>query len=261
MTGGPLRQVGVRRRLADRALDGRGRAVVSFRDTVLRVGRTQSRGKDVVPGPRGGGVRVLASNGVGEGRADLVHLIGVMLAFHAAKVLLQGLSEAVGENRRPIFAALSIPHDDAALIEVQVLHPKPEPFGEAKAASVQEVGDERVGPRVHGGEEAVCLSLREDRRETPGAVGPLNGANVAKGLIEDIVIEKDEGVEGLVLRGRRDVAPDGKVVEEGPHVCRAEAAGMRGVVKANVPDDPPAVAFFRMPAVLAAPARCVDLVE
>jgi len=176
-------------------------------------------------------------------------------------MLLQWISKTVGKGRRAVFGTLAVPHDDAAMVEVQVLHPEPESFGQAKAASVKEVRNEGVRACVHGGKEAAGFRLREDRWEALRAVGSLDGPNVAQGLVKDVVVEKDEGVEGLVLCGRRHVALDGEVIEEGPHLVCPQVARVRGIVEADVPDDPPAVAFFRVPAVLAAPARGVNPVE
>jgi len=127
MAGGTLRKIGIRCGLPDRTLDWRPGPVVPFGHPVLRVGGALGRGKHVVPGPRGGGaarrllppfgqgVGIFLREGVRERCADVVDLIGVVASLHAAEVLLQGLAEAVGEDRGPVLCALAVPHDDAAL--------------------------------------------------------------------------------------------------------------------------------------------------
>jgi len=86
------------------------------------------------------------------GDADVVDLIGVVPSLYATEVLLQRRSESIGKNCRSVRAALSVPHDDAALVGVQVLDPEAQCFREAQSGSVEQVGRERIGPRVHGGE-------------------------------------------------------------------------------------------------------------
>ena len=109
-------------------------------------------------------------------------------------MLLHGGSEAVGEDGRSVRAALAVPYDDAPLVEIEGLDPKPQPFGETKAASVEQVRDECIGPRIHGGKEAVCFLLRQDGGQAFGPVGPLDLANVPEGPVEHVVVQEDEGV-------------------------------------------------------------------
>lgn len=156
---------------------------------------------------------------------------------------------------------LAVADDHAPGVEVEVLDAEAERLGQPEATSVQEVSDEPIVAGREGAEEAAHLVPREDGGQTLGAVGPLDGAEVAERGVEHPIVEKREGVEGLVLRGGRHVAVGGEVGEEGAHVVGAETARMGGVVEADVAHDPPDVRLFGVVAVLATAAGPAHAVE
>jgi hypothetical protein len=72
-------------------------------------------------------------------------------------------------------------------------------------------------------------------------VGPLGSDGVdaaAEVLAEDLLIQKEQGSEGLVLGGGGDVVHDSEVAQEGFGFGNAHVLGMTLVVKQYVTSDP-----------------------
>ena len=74
-------------------------------------------------------------------------------------------------------------------------------------------------------------------------------------------IEKDDGVERLVLCRGSDVFIDGKMCEKRLDLCTAHLAGMFEVVEADEAADPVDVGMFSGKSVVAASKRIADAVE
>jgi hypothetical protein len=98
---------------------------------------------------------------------------------------------------------------------VQVFYAEAEGFGEAEAAAIKKGGDEPVCTWGHGLEEPAYLVAREDGGKALGAIDPLERSDLAERIAEHGLIEKGQGIEGLILRGSGHVPMDGQVIEEG----------------------------------------------
>jgi hypothetical protein len=77
-----------------------------------------------------------------------------------------------------------------------------------------------------------------------GALGPDGVDAAAEVLAEDLLIQKEEGAEGLVLGGGGDVVHDGEVAQEGFDFGNAHVLGMTLVMKQNVTSYPLNIGFF-----------------
>jgi len=171
------------------ALDGGVGAVMAANGVSARVFGQLRGGEDVLPAPLGRGVGILFRQGVGQIHA--VHVVGPVffkLDLDLAEVAPERVVEAVGEDRRSIFAAFAVAHEEATAAEVQVFDAEAERFGEAQATSVQKMGDEAVGARRHGSKQRANLVAREDGGQALGPVGAFDGAHIAKGIFKHSLI-------------------------------------------------------------------------
>ena len=121
--------------------------------------------------------------------------------------------------------------------------------------------DEPVRAGIEGVEEAPHLVAGEHRGQTPGTVGPFDGADVPEGNVQHVVVQKREGVERLILGGGGHVPVGGQVIEKGLDLLGPEVARVSGVVEVDEAPDPPDVCAFGVQAVLAAPTGSPHAVE
>jgi hypothetical protein len=96
----------------------------------------------------------------------------------------------------------------------------------------------------HGGKEAVGFLARHDDGEAGVAFGADELIHPLEGLMEDFVIEKDKGVEGLVLGGGGDFLVYGEIGKEGLNLGSAHFAGMTSLMEEDVALDPEDVNFL-----------------
>jgi hypothetical protein len=68
---------------------------------------------------------------------------------------------------------------------------------------------------------------------------------LAERALEHRPVEKEQGVQCLVLRARRDAAIDGQVRQERCYLAFSHIARMAAVVKANEANDPVDVGLLR----------------
>ena len=91
--------------------------------------------------------------------------------------------------------------------------------------------------------------------------GPFERAERAGVDAEHFFIEKDERLEGLVLRGGSHAAFGSEVIEIGADVFGTEVGRMTGIVEADVAFGPPDVGLFSAVGIPPAAAGGTDLPE
>ena len=127
------------------------------------------------------------------------------------------------------------------------------------------MGDEE-GDAGELGENALRFVLGEDDGQALRFFGHDRANGLLDGLFQDMVVEEEEGAEGLVLGGRGDVAIDGQMGEIGFDVGRAHVAGMDVLagaffVKEDEAFDPADVALFGAIGVVFATQGVAHLIE
>jgi hypothetical protein len=95
-----------------------------------------------------------------------------------------------------------------------------------------------------GVDEAGDLGPAKDCGEVFWAAGSDGLDRLVEGLFQDVAEEEEEGVEGLVLGGGRDLAFDGEVGEESADVGSAEVARKAAMVEQDVAANLAQVAGF-----------------
>jgi hypothetical protein len=103
-----------------------------------------------------------------------------------------------GSFSRPLPTALAAPDNDEVLAEVHVLEVQAEALQKAQAAAIEPPRHEGV-PACYGGEQPLDLRLREHGRQPWVACASDRGDRARKGCVQDIPVEKNQGVQGLPL--------------------------------------------------------------
>ena len=83
--------------------------------------------------------------------------------------------------------------------EVEVFDSEGEGFAHAHSGAVEELNEKAVCS-VHLGDHGANLWSGEDNGKVGGLLGS-EGLNIFERLVEDFSIEKNNGIEGLVLGG------------------------------------------------------------
>jgi hypothetical protein len=96
----------------------------------------------------------------------------------------------------------------------------------------------------HLGEDGFDFFGGEDGGEVLWAFGA-DGINSAiEFLVQDVAIEKNQGAEGLILGGSRDLAINGEVAEKGFNLWNAHFLWVAFIMKQNVTTNPLSIGFF-----------------
>jgi hypothetical protein len=122
-----------------------------------------------------------------------------------------------GSVSRPLPTALAAPDTDEVLAEVHVLEAQAEACQQAQAAAIEPPRHEGV-PARHGGDQLPALRLREHGRQPWVACAADRGNRACKGCVQDIPVEKSQGVQGLPLGGGPHPARGGTVGEQARHL-------------------------------------------
>jgi hypothetical protein len=136
------------------------------------------------------------------------------------------LGDAAGrEHGDAIFVALAGAHDDLIALEVDILDAQGEALVDAQATAVEEQGDEVVdaGELV---EHLLNLVSGEDGWQAPAFSSAEHVDGFVDGQFEDVAVKEQDGVQCLVLGGRRHVTCNGEVGEEGFHLVIAHGGRM-----------------------------------
>lgn len=250
---------------SDGALHGllhrRGRAVVAFDVAAPWVFRPGLGREDVLPAPLVGRIRVLAFEGRRHG-GGAVSGVFVFLPDGTAspELTAEGRLESGGKHRASVFFAFSLPHRDLLIVKVQVLDAESEGLGKPQARSVQEADHEAVWS-LHFVEDSLDLLRREHHGQPVRLLRPVEVGDPVPVAPEDLSVQEQDGIEGLILRRGRDGSFRGEVGEVRPDVGFFQVTGVCGVVVFYVSDNPAGVGLLGAVAVAFSLAGRPDAVE
>lgn len=86
--------------------------------------------------------------------------------------------------------------------------------------------------------------MGQHHRQPARAPGAREFTDIAQRLLKDVAIQEDEGVQGLVLCGRRHMAFHRKVFQEGLYLGGSHAGGMPHAVESDEEAYPVAVGLL-----------------
>ena len=101
-------------------------------------------GKDPLPRPRAARIRGLDAERVRQlDPAGAEFEVGQVLAAYRSQVRTQSPRKVRRQNRAAVLVTLTLPDRHLASTEIQILHPKAQPFEQAQAAAVKQAGHQR----------------------------------------------------------------------------------------------------------------------
>jgi hypothetical protein len=111
---------------------------------------------------------------------------------------------------------------------------------------------------LHDGRD---FDAREDDREVARSLGTDHVIEPREILPEHLPVEKEQGAEGLVLRGRTDPSVDGQRREKAADLGCAHLAGVSPAVEQHVAPHPGDVGLLRPAAVVTGADGSADAIE
>ena len=226
-----------------------------------RVGRSAGGGKDKLPAPFGRGVGIFAIQRVGQ--VDRPEPLGGILLvehFDVSEMASKRVLKPWGQHRAAVLAALPVPYHELVSIEPHVLHAKAEGLRKPEPAPIEQACDPSVRAR-HRTQETSYVGPREHGGEAPRTFGTLDRPDVVEVEAKDLLVQEDEGIEGLVLRRGRNAAFRGKGVEKSTDIVGVEVAWMGGVVEAHVAMGPRRICLLGAVTVSATATRLTNAVK
>ncbi len=165
------------------------------------------------------------------------------LAEDAGQVDLERIEESRGENGGAFPVPFWIADDDLSVVEVEVFDPQAQAFHQAQAAAVEELSDQAVAS-VHATDDQADLVPAEDSGDAAGDAGADRVERFQDRGAEDLLVEEEDGAQGLVLGGCGDLFLDGEVGEEGFDIPGLEVSGVLQGMVAQEAADPGQVGAF-----------------
>ena len=172
--------------------------------------RQFNRRKEPLPHPFFGGARIFLLQRVRQKDAgDVVpRPLLLMSRFELLDMREQFRDNGLRHRHGAVFLAFAVMHGDDAGVEIEAMNAEIQAFEQAQAAAVEQLDDERVG-RGQLRENGVNFRARQHDRNAPFPLGAHDAAHVAELFPQDMAKEEEQGVEGLILAGRRDAPIDG----------------------------------------------------
>ena len=186
--------------------------------------------------------------------AGAVAEVGLVLLARAVEVRGQRGLDRGRQHRHPILVALAVADDDLVRREVDVLHAQATAFQQAQPRAVQQ---ERHEPwhAVEPLEDGADLVPRQHDGQMQGPLGADDVVEPRKLDAEHLAVEKEQGAQGLVLGGGRDLVVNGERGQEGGDLGCAHLGRVALAVEEDVPPDPVDVRLLGAAAVVAGADR------
>jgi hypothetical protein len=176
------------------------------------------------------------------------------------ELFFEGFNRVLWEERDAVLRALAAADDDLAVAEVDVLDPESETFHEAQAGSVEEESHQMPWGRQLA-DDLPGLLRGEDHRDTIPGLGEGEGVEPTWVDIEHLLVEEDQGVEGLILRCGRDVKFHCEMAEERADFQRAHLVRVPFLVVENKAADPVHISFLGSEAVMSHAERGTHAIQ
>src|SRR6185437_1702568 len=160
---------------------------------------------------------------------------------------------------RSLFS-LAFTDGDFVPLPVEILDAEAEPFKQTQARSIKEMADES-GRAFEFVEDGTDFGLGEDNRKALRAVGANDAVDAVERAFQDVLVQEEQGAEGLVLRGRGNVAIDREIGEEFVDFRFGHLLRMAFVVEEDETPGPVVIGVFGANGVVANAAGVAEAVE
>lgn len=137
----------------------------------------------------------------------------------------QRLHQPGGEGNVAVLVALAGTDQHPAVFEVHVLDAQPQTFRDPQATAVEDAGSQ-LGRAFQATEQRVSFGPAEDGGQSPGPGNVCQPAQPAQRTFEHMVVEEEQGAQGLVVGGSGNPTLDGKVGQEFDHLGFGHLGGV-----------------------------------
>jgi hypothetical protein len=146
---------------------------------------------------------------------------------------------------------LPLPDRHLVAAEVHVLDPQPQTLQDPQPTPVEQLGDQQVRPREPS-QDTGDLVASEDDRQPLGPVRP-DDFQLVERPAEHLLVEEQQGAEGLGLGGGGHPAVDRQVGQEGVDLRLGHLPGVADAVEQDEPPGPVVVGVLGSDRVVADP--------
>src|SRR3989441_341340 len=256
-----LGKAGLEHSLSDGTLDDRLVQMMAAALTRGLVDVESRRRKHPLPGPFAPGVRVLPRERPRQlDPPRALAEVALMKRSHSFDMLRVVGVDRAPQHRHPVLDALAVVDRDLVHREVDVLDAQPATFHEAKARSVEQERH-HAGHAVQTLEDRANFVAYGDSGQVLRAFGPDHVIEPWQLDAENLSIEEEQRIEGLVLWGRRDSLTNRERRQKGRDFRGAYLARMALALEENVALDPVDARLLGPRAVVACANRVTDAVE
>jgi hypothetical protein len=218
--------------------------MVAAFETSARINREAGGRKKILPFELFGGLGVFFGQGVGEiDRTIAVGEIGFVDLFDGGDLAFEGFVQAVVQRGEAVFSPFTGHDVEGATLEIDIFDPQTETLDTTDATTIHQLGHQLVLGLFDVVEEAADFFFGEDDGNPLRFFGP-DGIDPFQGVVENVIVHKDEGTEGLVLGGGSYIFLDGQVGEELFDLGGSHLGGVAFIVEEDKAFAPLDVAFF-----------------
>jgi hypothetical protein len=121
-----------------------------------------------------------------------------MLLFDACEVRSQQWLNPLGQNGHAVLLSFAIPHHDLVVCEIHVFSAQAHALHQPQTAAIQQSGHQAVSARECI-QQAVNLCTGQNHGKPLGPFGASKLTECADGFPNDLLIQKDQRIQGLVL--------------------------------------------------------------
>jgi hypothetical protein len=113
-------------------------------------------------------------------------------------------------------------HGELQPLQIHVLHPQPQKFGQPQPRRVHEFRHQAADP-LHRREQSLALLLRQYRRHLPPPARPREIAEITRIALQHLAEEENHGIQSLALRGDGDAFFHGQTGKPLSHIAMVQA--------------------------------------
>jgi len=160
----------------------------------------RGRGEYILPGPLPSRIRVLAGERIGQmdDPSSCGDILIVQLLYRD-QMFAETLFDGQRQDSGAVLVSLAAADEDRVGIEIDVLYPQRDEFHQPQPGTVKQFRHQ-PGLAGHLGEQFFHFRDRQDGGQPLPPFRSDGAAEVFDVLAQDIALQKENGIEGLILR-------------------------------------------------------------
>jgi hypothetical protein len=158
-------------------------------------------------------------------------------AVNLQQVLLHSRFDVLGKPRDAVFLAFAVAYDHLMVGQIHVFHPQTHALQQAQPGAIPQRGHNPRGARERS-EPRRDLVPGQDNRQSRRLFGAPAVVQLADVMLENLLIQKQPGAEGLALGGGGNAPCESERREQLLHCQGPHVAGMPFAVQQDEAFDP-----------------------